>query len=71
MQTSKQVLEQYKLSYRVLAKNLIEVTFKGHFDDNYADLEAALTKSGLQALSRKYDKKNNQTITVYRSIYGA
>ncbi len=60
------VLDRYNVDWKQVDAEHIEVIFHGHFDDNYAGLESAFNKAGLQATRRTYLKDLNKTITIYK-----
>lgn len=63
------ILDKHKLTWEGVDAEHVKVTFHGHFDDNYAQLERELNQAGLHAVKRTYDKKNNKTITVYKRTH--
>lgn len=64
--TISEALKLHKLDWKPIDKYFIEVVFIGHFDDNYAHMEHELNTLGLLAIRRRYDKKANKTITLYK-----
>lgn len=65
---AKKVLNLHKLEWKTLATDLYEVSYIGHFDDNFAHLDKELSRAGLEAIKRSYDKKLNRTQTTYKKV---
>ncbi len=62
------ILNMHKFNYKQIDENHYSVTYVGHFDDNYSHVDNELNKSGLVAIRRTYDKKNNRTNTIYKKV---
>lgn len=60
------VLTRFKLDWKPLDREHIEVTYIGHFDENFSEVETALNHAGLYAERRTYDRLHNKTTTIYK-----
>lgn len=66
MTAHNKILEAHKVTWEELDEDHIRVCINGYEDEYTARIEYDLFNSGIYAISRKYDKKNNKTYTTYK-----